>query len=173
VPTAPVSMYGASAAGFIAGIKKFLGPKFGYSVTKTFSAVALIPIFTIKTTRVFNNTASTTPIRIGRISIGADITKPAEIKVYANAVLNTANFINYKTNISRAAIDTSAASIDILSPDARLISTYSIGKSSDMTIDVSNEDFDIQVGEFITFCIDSHNASANQDISISITWFEG
>jgi hypothetical protein len=173
VPTAPVSMYGASAAGFIVGIRKVLGPKFGYSVTKTIGTIALIPIFSIKTTRVFNNTASTSPIRIGRISIGSDITKPAEIKVYANAVLNTANFVDYKSNISRAAIDTSATSIDILSADARLISTYSIGKSSDVTIDVSAEDFDIQVGEFITFCIDSHSSSATQDISISITWFEG
>jgi len=172
-PTSPITLYAASAAGFVVGIKKYLGPKFAYSSVKTFSTIGIIPLFTIKSTRVFNSTASTTPIRIGRISIGTDITKPAEIYVYANGILNTANFVNYKNGSSRASIDTSATSIDVSGTDARLIGSYSLGKDSIISIDVSLEDLDIQIGEFITFCINSHNGSANQDVSVSITWFEG
>lgn len=173
VPTTSMKVYTASAAGFVVGVKKFLGPRFAHSAVKTFATTGLIPLFTIKSSRVFNSTAGTTPLRIGRVSIGTDITKPAEVYIYSNGVLDTANFVNYKANVSRAAIDNSATTINVGGSDARLIGSYSVGKDSVQTIDVSLEDLDIQVGEFITFCINSHNGSANQDVSVSITWFEG
>lgn len=173
IPSSPVTLRAASAAGFIAGIKKYLGPKFAFSITKEVSSIALIPIFTIKTSRVFNSTASTTPLRIGRISVGADIVKPAEIRVYANGVLDTANFIKYKSNVSRALVDTDATSINVSGAGTRLIGSYSIGVNSTTNIDLSGDDFDIQADDYLTFCINSYNASASQDITVSITWFEG
>jgi len=173
IPSSAVTMYAASAAGFVAGVKKFLGPKFAYSVSKSVTAIGIFPIFTIKTSRVFNNTAAVTPLRLGRITIGAEINKPGDIYVYANAALDTANFTNYKTGISRAVIDTSATTVNVSGVGTRLIGSYSLGKSSHVSIDVFEEDLDVQAGEFITFCINSNATGVNQDISISVTWFEG
>lgn len=167
------SLYGASAGGFIAGVKKYLGPKFAYSNTKTYSSTGLIPVFSIKSGQVFNGLASTTPIRFLRISIGCDITKPAEILIYSNPVLDTANFTAYNSSASRAEIDTTATSATVSGASCRLIAAYSIGKSTETTIDISSEDFDLQIGDIFTFCINSHNGSANQDISISVSWVEG
>ena len=172
IPSTTPILYGASAAGFICGMKRYLGPKFAYSKNKTYGTTGVIPIFTIKSARIFNGTASTSPLRLGRLSIGTDITKPADIYVYANGILDTANFVNYKANVSRAAIDTSATTLTV-GANTRLIGAYSVGKSSDITIDVHEEDLDIQVGEFITFCINSYNGSANQEVTMAITWFEG
>ncbi len=166
----PPLVYGASGAGFIAGVKKYLGARFSYALIKDVSSTALIPAFTIKASHIYNGNPNVTSIKLDRLSLGSDVVKPVELLVFAGANLNTANFVNYNSSLSRAVIDTTATSVDIT--NARQIFATSLGRSTQVNLDLRLEEFDIQAGEEITFCINSHQTSANQFVSISLSWSE-
>lgn len=163
--TTSVSLRGASGAAFTEGEVLFLGPRFGSDSTKTIGASTLTPLVTLRSTRVYQNQASTGQIRIDRVSVAADGTKSVEIRFYRNATLTAARFAQVDVNTSVTDIDTAATTLT----GGTLVYALTVGKTSNVAEDLISLDIVLNAGDTLSITALSANGS---DVTVSLSWVE-
>jgi hypothetical protein len=163
--TTSTSLVTASGSAFTEGIVVFLGPRLGSDTTKSVLATTLTPLITLRSTRVYQNQASSGQIRIDRISVSADGTKPVELRLYRNATLTSAQFSRVNASVSVADIDTAATAVS----GGTLLYAFTVGKTDSTDQDIGNLDITLNAGDAITLTAYSANAS---DVTVSFSWVE-
>lgn len=163
--TTSVAIRGASAASFTEGNVVFLGPRFGYTNTKTINATTLTPVLTLRSSPVFSSRMSTLELKLDRMAVSADGTKPVVLYIYRNATLTGQNYGRVDATRSAADVDIAATAVS----GGQLVYSFTIGKTGDATDDLSNLDLVVSPGDTLTLAAYSANAS---DVSATFAWSE-
>ena len=163
--TTSVTLRGASGAAFTEGAVRFLGPRFAYPGSRTAGAGTVTPIVSVRATRVFQNQACTSQLRLDRLSVACDGTKSVEIRLYSDAILTAAQFSPVSTLTSTADVDTAATGIS----GGTLIYAFTLNKTGNSSEDISDLDIVLGAGAIVTVTAFSANAS---DITATIAWVE-
>lgn len=163
--TTNVSLRGGSGAAFTEGQVEFLGPRFGSNSSKTINAGVLTPLATLRSTRVFQNQASTGQLRMDRVSVAADGTKSVELFLYRGAALTAAQFSQVSATTSTTDIDVAATAVS----GGLLVFALTVAKTGDISEDLTSLDIVLNAGETLTIAARSAN---NSDVTVSFAWVE-
>ena len=160
----------ASMGGFIEGVNEVIGARRAKSASITLGATAAeTPILTLKNKAVYQGNVNTIPVKIERVNVAVEHTKPVGIAFYRNTTLVGASFSDYSANTSVLQTDTSATSF---SSSGTLLFSVELGKTGNDTIYFPDwAQSVINPGETITATIKPKSGNA-AEATVSVSFVE-
>jgi len=160
----------ASMGGFIEGVNEVIGARRAKSASITLGATtAETPILTLKNKAVYQGNVNTIPVKIERVNVAVEHTKPVGIAFYRNTTLVGASFSDYSANTSVLQTDTSATSF---SSSGTLLFSVELGKTGNDTIYFPDwAQSVINPGETITATIKPKSGNA-AEATVSVSFVE-
>lgn len=166
---AGVTVKSASMAGFTDGQNILLGKRFAHSDSITLGATtAETPIASFMVKLVFKDKLNNSNIKINRIALSADHTKPIFIKMYKNPTLTGASWSNKDPN-SIVETDSSATAFS----EGQEVYSFALSGTGTQLINLSDDKLAaiFNPGDIITFTIAPTSVNG-AGAAISVSWVE-
>jgi hypothetical protein len=168
--TTSKSIYGASGALFLQGIKRPFRDIDSHENEKSISTTET-NILSIRNRSEIGGTINLTEILLEYVSFAVEGTKPAVFRIYKNATLGgEPDWTYHDENESPVEYDTAGTTVTNVSGTTIELGNFALGKSDSLSWDFSKYNVVISRNDVIT--ISGRTISGTSDMLASISWLE-
>ena len=165
--TSSLSVKSASLSAFIEGEVEEIGPRRGTDVTATIASANETPFITIRVNEVFKSKANRTKIKLLRLNVSVEHTKPLIFRVYKNMTLTGASFSSIHTDsvVQQSTSETAATG-------GTFLFSLPLSKSGQRDVQFPERlDGVVSPGDSITLTADAFSGTG-AEVTASLYWVE-